>query len=307
MNRQNTTDFAVSTQLAALAHGRYEVGISLPAQPDHKDERKREERLMIRRWTAAEIEKSLGFLKAQNMRGSHVYVRPEGEHAYSFVDDLTAARVAEMKQAGFPPALVVESSPNNFQAWVAHGQTLDAATSTRVAKELAAQFGGDPSSADWRHFGRLAGFTNRKEKHQREDGRFPFVRIIEAEGRIAPGSQQLIEKVRADMDAERANELARRAAYTPSAPADPAARKSIDDFRNSTTYGGDHHRADLAYATYALSRGVDPRDIEAAIRTRDLAHKGSSKRQADYIERTLDKARDAQSPQRHMGRQGPDR
>jgi RepB DNA-primase from phage plasmid len=38
---------------------------------------------------------------------------------------------------------------------------LDEVISTRAAKILAARFGGDLGSADWRHFGRLAGFPTR--------------------------------------------------------------------------------------------------------------------------------------------------
>ena len=69
-------------------------------------------------------------------------------HGLSLVDDLKAAAIAEMKAQGFEPALVVETSPGNFQAWLKHGQVLDEATSTWVAKELALRFGGDPGSAD---------------------------------------------------------------------------------------------------------------------------------------------------------------
>ena len=68
-----------------------------------------------------------------------------------------------MTDAGFQPAAVVETSPGNFQVWLNHGRILsDRTFSTQAAKELARRFGGDPSSADWRHFGRLAGFTNQK-------------------------------------------------------------------------------------------------------------------------------------------------
>lgn len=285
MTRQNATDFAVSQQLAALAHERYEVGISLPPKPGEADER-----MLIRRWNAAEIEKALGFLKSQNLKGSHVYIRPQGEHAYSFVDDLSLAKIADMKAAGFPPALVVESSPNNYQAWVAHGQTLDAATSTAVAKQLASRFDGDPSSADWRHFGRLAGFTNRKPKYQ-QNGRFPFVKITEADGRIAPGSKELVAQVRAELARQQEEERQRRASYR-SLPPSEGLRKSIDDFRASPAYGGDDHRADLAFATYAISHRAPLHEIEAALRSRDLSHKGSSKRQSDYVERTIKKAQE---------------
>ena len=61
---------------------------------------------------------------------------------------------------------VVETSPDNFQAWLNHGQVLDAVTSTLAAKALAKRFRGDPSSADWRHFGWLAGFTNPKRERR---------------------------------------------------------------------------------------------------------------------------------------------
>ncbi|PSD28844.1 DNA topoisomerase [Stenotrophomonas maltophilia] len=285
MKRPNPSDFAVSQHLAALAHERYEVGITLPPKPGQDDER-----MMIRRWSAQEIERSMGFLKAQNARGSHIYIRPEGEHAYTFVDDLSLARIAEMKAAGFPPALVLESSPNNYQAWVAHGATLEKDVSTAVAKALAERFGGDPSSADWRHFGRLAGFTNRKPKHQQQDGRYPFVKVIESEGRIAPGSAALIAQVTGELTRQRALDAERRASYRPApAPADRSL-KSIDDFRNCGSYGGDQHRVDLAYATYALKKGVPIAEVESALRSRDLSHKGSARRQSDYVERTIEKA-----------------
>jgi len=69
-----------------------------------------------------------------------------------------------VKAEGFESAVVVETSPNNFQAWLNHGRVLDAAASTRAAKALVERFGGEPSSTDWRHFGQLAGFTNPKRE-----------------------------------------------------------------------------------------------------------------------------------------------
>jgi len=64
-----------------------------------------------------------------------------------------------MMDAGFHPVLVVDTSPHNFQVWLNHDRTLDHKTGTQAAKELAKRFGGDLSSAHWRHFGRLAGFN----------------------------------------------------------------------------------------------------------------------------------------------------
>ena len=91
--------------------------------------------------------------------------------------------IARMTDDGFQPVLVLETSPGNFQTWLNHGRILsDHTFSTQAAKELARRFGGDPSSADWRHFGRLAGFTNQKPKRRLRNGLAPFVRLHRSEG-----------------------------------------------------------------------------------------------------------------------------
>jgi RepB DNA-primase from phage plasmid len=61
---------------------------------------------------------------------------------------------------------------------------LEAATSTRVAKAVVERFGGDPWSADWRHFGRLAGFTDPKRERLLPSGLRPFARLRSATGRV---------------------------------------------------------------------------------------------------------------------------
>jgi hypothetical protein len=66
--------------------------------------------------------------------------------------------------------------------------------------------------------------------------------------------------------------------------------KSIDVFRADARYGGDGTRVDLAYSVYALSHGAIAAEVEAAIRSRDLSHKGSERRQNEYVERTIKKA-----------------
>ena len=66
--------------------------------------------------------------------------------------------------------------------------------------------------------------------------------------------------------------------------------KSIEDFRANPAYGGDNTRIDLAYAVYALAHGSPKSEVEAILRDRDLRHKGTEKRQTQYIERTVLKA-----------------
>src|SRR5262249_3186898 len=66
--------------------------------------------------------------------------------------------------------------------------------------------------------------------------------------------------------------------------------KTIDEFRRDPRYGSDGNRIDLAYAVYALSHGVTEEQVRIAIASRDLKHKGNEKRQADYVDRTIQKA-----------------
>ena len=68
--------------------------------------------------------------------------------------------------------------------------------------------------------------------------------------------------------------------------------KSIEDFRTKPIYGGDQTRVDLAYAVYALAHGVPENDARNALASRDLTHKGNRKRQQEYIDRTIKKARE---------------
>jgi hypothetical protein len=91
----------------------------------------------------------MNWLRHENAKDAHIYIRPAGMHALSLIDDLSAEAIVRMRAEGFEPAEVVETSSNNFQAWLNHGRVLEAAVNTSAAKQLAERFGGDRSSADW--------------------------------------------------------------------------------------------------------------------------------------------------------------
>ena len=210
--------------------------------------------------------------------------------ALSLIDDANIQVVKRLKSEGFAPAVVVETSPGNFQAWLHHGEILPKRLSTLSARLLASRFGGDLASADWRHYGRLAGFTNRKDKYRRADGTFPYVRLHEATGAVYSRAVAFLAEVKSIYEAERSKVAA---------PASLQCRrlrrsnlKSIEDFRAKPIYGGDQTRVDLAYAVYALAHGVPENEARNAVASRDLTHKGDTKRQQEYIDRTIQKARE---------------
>src|SRR5208282_2711054 len=130
----------VRRQLAAMACDYFDIGILRP-----------DGRMLLREeWTFKQIEQAIQRFKLENARGAHIFVRPHGVHALSLIDDLSVEAIARMTDAGFQPALVIETSPQNFQVWLNHGRVLWNRTfGSHAAKELARRFGGDPSSADW--------------------------------------------------------------------------------------------------------------------------------------------------------------
>jgi hypothetical protein len=164
----------VRVQLCAMGCERFDLGIR----------RDVDEMILREGQGAIEIEEAIKWLRHENAKGAHIYIRPAGTHSLTLIDDLAVESIGRMKAEGFEPAVIVETSPNNFQAWLNHGQILTGAASTRAAKQLAERFAGDPSSADWRHFGRLAGFTHPKPERQLPSGMRPFARLRSATGRV---------------------------------------------------------------------------------------------------------------------------
>jgi RepB DNA-primase from phage plasmid len=264
--------------LEALGCLRFDVGV-----------RRLDGKMLLREgWSSGQVLKSLLWLRRENFNFGHVYVRPFGVHNLSLVDDVTVHTVADMKMQGYEPTAVIETSPGNLQVWLKHGQVLDEVTSTRAAKALARRFGGDLSSADWRHFGRLAGFTNAKRERQLPSGMQPFARLIESGGRVYNQAIRFIAEIRATLQAESISAADRRVGEG----SDTQPLRCLKDFHEDPRYGGDLHRADLAWANHAAAAGLSTTEIENQLmQQRDLSKKGNDNRQREYARRTAEKAR----------------
>ncbi len=165
-------------QLAAMGCDRYEIGVRDPARG-----------MLTREGSAAEIVAGIGWLKAMNVQGNDIYVRSAESSGVVLVDDLSATALTELNRDGLTPAAVTETSAGNYQAWVrVSDAVLLPDIATEAAQEVATRYGGDPNSADWRQYGRLAGFTNQQPAHTRADGQQPYVRLREARGGDAPAA-----------------------------------------------------------------------------------------------------------------------
>src|SRR5947208_802103 len=133
--QNDRTDRSVAMQVAAMACTSYEVGVLDAAQG----------KMLIRTWTVAEIDRGIPWLKRMNAQGHDVYIRPAGSVGLILVDDLDLAAIGRLKQDGFTPALVVETSPGNHQAWLRVAeQPIAPEQATMAARMLAERYGGDP-------------------------------------------------------------------------------------------------------------------------------------------------------------------
>lgn len=186
------TTQAIRRQLAAMPHPLYRIllinswaGRSVPAE---------------RVWTASQLldPGTIAFLRVRNRDGCDVYMQPFAWHqnaGYILVDlDHPRAQVvACMRRNGHHPCLVLQTSPGRLQAWIHVSlAALEPCVATTVARQLARDYGGDPASADWRHVGRLAGFTNRKPMRCERYGYGPWVKIVHARAGLAPQAAALV-------------------------------------------------------------------------------------------------------------------
>lgn len=154
-----------------------------------------------RLWTADQLMRAatIRFLRVRNGEGCDVYIQPYAANqnvGYILVDldraDSTAVDL--MRANGHDPCVVVQTSPGHLQAWIRISTLpVEPAVATAVGRHLARTYGGDLASTDWRHLGRLAGFTNQKPQRRSGGGYAPWVRILHARACLAPHAQTLIE------------------------------------------------------------------------------------------------------------------
>jgi hypothetical protein len=190
----NLTMQAVGRQLAAIPHDLYLVrlihGQTRRAFPGD------------RLWTAAQLTypATVRFLRVRNREGCDVYIQPyapESNPGYILVDlDHNGPSILEaMRANGHEPCVFLQTSPGNLQAWVQISTTpIEPVIASFVGKQLARAYGGDLASTDWRHLGRLAGFTNKKPHRRNGRGYSPWVKVLHAHPGLASQAAALLEQ-----------------------------------------------------------------------------------------------------------------
>jgi len=293
-NMQTSADWAdeqVARQVDGMGVNRFEVGVLTAGGPNGKTMR-------LQAMNSNDVIAASAELRRLNMAGAEIHIRPkeDGGYSLSLVDDVNLGTLGRMKREGFTPAVVVRTSPDNYQAWMRHGERLNAETSYVVGKALAEKFGADIGGAPAGHMGRLAGTTNRKEQYRTPEGKSPWVVVSEASGAIYEAAPEFLPAMKQKLALELRERYERSHQNRLGAERTFGTLKTIEDFRQDSRYAGDGNRIDFAYAMYARSKGIDRAEVAAAIATRDLKHKAKN-----YVEYTIRRAEERIRPVRQIG------
>lgn len=263
----NLTVNAVIRQLKAMDCVSYKIGIF-----DRINNRMQNKDLLA----PEEIVAMVPSLKYHNFNGEDIFITQATgiDRALLLVDDLVPEQIKTMKLRGLAPACVVETSPGNFQVWVSLGPEPMAKPERKAAaRHLAEQFGGDMASTDASHYGRLAGFTNRKEKYHTDTG-YPFVICREADGRDAAMSKPFRKWAREQCQALEAKAAASPAPVTilcgKRGKGDPAATfgRYFAEWANYAKASGkklDISKGDFGVVCRMLKEGYDKNQIATGL------------------------------------------
>ncbi len=295
---------AVRRQLAAMPNDLYLVRLI------HQTTRRAfpGERL----WTATQLvrEPTIRFLRMRNREGcdSDIYIQPysgSGNPGYILLDldHGGPAALNLMRTHGLTPGVVLQTSPGHLQAWIrVSANPLEPAIAGAIAKQLARLYGADLASADWRHLGRLAGFTNQKPLRRQANGYAPWVRLLHAELGLASRGAEMVEA--AGCQVTRAPTSVPAMGWLPAPPArdpmTPAGHPSIA----CEIYQAWLHRlripqrfpqpdwsiADKWIAKELLRQGAPPALVETLLRCGSPGFPRRHAAPTDYLRRTLARA-----------------
>lgn len=285
---------AVRRQIAAMPHDLYLIRLI------HNQTRRAfpGERL----WTAAQLTHpaTLRFLRVRNGEGCDVYLQPYAENrnpGYILVDldDRGPEVVETMRSDGLAPCVVLQTSPGNLQVWLHVSTTpLEPVLASAISKQLVRRYGGDWASTDWRHLGRLAGFTNQKPQRRNRCGHAPWVKVLHAHAELAAQGNALVQAANAGLLAPPKQVVPSRV-YRPTTNTDSVATGIYADWLHRLRIRErfpqpDWSIADKWIAKELLRHGTSAPQVAAILRAGSPGFPRRHAHPEDYLSRTLARA-----------------
>lgn len=253
---------------------------------------------MTRGFSLDELEAHMPEMLRFQRRGENIYYTPlSDDRHHILIDDMTRESLKRLQEDGFRPAVVLESSPGNYQCLLTIpklGTEFDRDVGNRITERLNRQYG-DKKLCGSIHPHRAPGFENRKPKHRREDGSFPQVKLLLAERRECGKALALAMRI----DREYAEAAEKRKAESQAfqmpelRPGDPAAAyyAHLENIRRHLTIE-DYSRVDAMIALRMRSNGHSRDAVMESIRscTPTIRDSQTGRNWQRYAERTADYA-----------------
>jgi len=263
-----------------------------------------------RLWTSTQLANlaTIRFLRVRNREGCDVYIHPyapDRNAGYILIDldETDRAALSAMRANGYEPCVVLQTSPEHWQAWVHISSTpLEPALATAIGRHLAQLYGGDRASTDWRHLGRLAGFTNQKPHRRQRNGYPPWVKIVHATAGLASRAECLLQDARERADTAKFKPHSGQQVISTTWPLTTPAPLSVA--QATQTYQAwmqrwqitrrfpqpDWSIVDLWVARALLAQGISPVDVAQILRLGSPGFPRGHSNPIDYLRRTLARA-----------------
>lgn len=253
---------------------------------------------MSRGFSPDELEAHMPEMLRFQKRGENIYYTPlSDDRHHILIDDLTRDSLQRLQEDGFRPAVVLESSPGNFQCLLTIpklGTEHDRDVGNRITERLNREYG-DKKLCGCIHPHRAPGFENRKPKHRREDGGYPQVKLLFAEHRECGKALALTRRIDREYAEAAEKRLAERRTFQmPNfRPGDPAAAyyAHLENIRRHLTIE-DYSRVDAMIALRMRANGHSREAVEETIRAcaPTIWEKQTGRNWQRYAERTSDYA-----------------
>lgn len=168
---------------------------------------------ITRGFTPEEVARHLPEMLRLQQRGENIYYTPLSENKHHIlVDDMSAESLIRLQKDGYRPAVILESSPGNFQCLLTIpklGSRFDKDVGNRLTERLNRKYG-DKNICGCIHPHRAPGFENRKPKHRRDDGTYPEVRLLFTERRQCGKALLLSRRIEGEyVEAEKQSQTTR--------------------------------------------------------------------------------------------------
>lgn len=251
---------------------------------------------MTRGFSAEELEAHMPEMLRFQRRGENIYYTPlSDERHHILIDDMTRDSLKKLQEDGFQPAVVLESSPGNYQCLLTipklHTE-FDRDVGNRVTERLNREYG-DKKLSGCIHPHRAPGFENRKPKHRRQDGSYPQVKLLFAERRECGKALALARAIDREYAEAAQEKRVRPRVILTARPGDPARAyyNHLDNIRRHLTIE-DYSRVDAMIALRMRANGHSREAVEETIRAcaPTIREAQSGRNWQRYAERTTDYA-----------------